>query len=113
MGRVNACPFGPEIGHIDVDQPIGPADPMQFLHHPDKVVEVLNHIVRQDFPEDVVGKGVWKNIQVMDNVGITPRIDIHPNGARTLPVAASEVQHLPLIGCTIAFILVCHVFYYL
>ena len=68
--------------------------PIKFRHHGRDVREMLDHLIADDQIELIVRKRVRELIEVMNDVSIRLRIDVDPDRARRLMLAATEIEDL-------------------
>ena len=68
---------------------------MKFLKDPGRVLNVLDHILREDLVKAIVLDWVWKDVQVVDDVGLRIRRNIEANGPCYLRGAASDIENRP------------------
>ena len=69
MGDVGKGICTGEMRHRNLHPGTVPADPMNFLHRGDDIVQVLDDIVGQNFVEGTIGKRPRTTIQIMRDVG--------------------------------------------
>jgi len=80
------------VRDLDRDRRTGTCDPVDLLHDPDRVREVLDHVDRHDLVDGIVAEGPWKTTEVADQIdtGEADPVDVHVT--RTDIAPASEVQ---------------------
>jgi hypothetical protein len=89
VSRIDKSPNTPEERYNDLQGSPVPGNPVQFLHNFDDIIEMLDGVIYIYIIEFVVIKGVRKDIQVMNDIGICLLRDIHTDSARSLAFAAT------------------------
>jgi hypothetical protein len=70
------------------------SDPVKFADNLHGIADVFDNVAADDLVELAVGKGIGKIVQIMNDVGICPRINVHSDCARDLVGSATDVQDL-------------------
>jgi len=68
-------------------------NPMNLFHHLENIVEVFDDVVAEDLVEMIIGKWIWKTVEVVNHIGVRTRIDIDADRAGTFAKAAAEVEN--------------------
>ncbi len=91
VGWVDKGPACTKIRHDDLKYSARPCNPMEFLHHPRQVLQMLNGVVSEDLVERGIIEGIREPVEVMDDIGLGARVDVDPDHSGLFLVAAPKV----------------------
>src|SRR5687767_7971025 len=80
-------------GHDPYSTP-GFGDPVQLRNEGHHVRYVLYHVAADDFVKLVVGERIGYDAEVVDDIGISPRIVIDPDGSGIFVASTADVEDL-------------------
>ena len=80
VGWVERRPARPEIGNIDPHDASALPDAMDLFHRRDNVLEMFEHVVEIDGFGARRLERVWKDVEIVDDVGTRRRIDVDTYG---------------------------------
>ena len=78
-------------GTLMKDLSPGSTDPVNLFHGTNYIGYMFQDVDAVELVEGIVGKGVGKNVQIMDDVGLGFRILIQTNSPADLPVSTTDV----------------------
>ena len=68
-----------------------PENTMKFLHHPEGLVKVLDHVLHHDVIEALAIKRIWEFVEVVDDVSVGILGNIDPDRTRCLGRSAADL----------------------
>ena len=66
---------------------------MELLHRANDVTQMFDHVNGRDAAEAIVGKGIWKFLQIGQNVGMARRIAVDADRSGLLADPAAHIEH--------------------
>jgi hypothetical protein len=73
-------------------------NPVKFFHHIEEVVEMLDNIVADNLVEVIVGKGVRKPVEIVNDVGLRARIHIDADRTWMFAKATAKVENVECLN---------------
>jgi hypothetical protein len=64
---------------------------MEFIHHPERIVEMLQEMIGLNHVERVRPERIWKNVQIMNDIWIDSRIGVQIHEATFFESATTNV----------------------
>ncbi len=80
------------VRRFDADAAAGLHQPVEFLHGPDDIAQMLDYVDRTQAVEGAVGERIGEPVEIADDVGRAGRVDVDTNGALVLANAAADIQ---------------------
>ena len=67
-------------------------DPVNFLHEPARVIEMLDNVFGENFIKGVIRDRVWIDVQIMRDIGVAFGVNVYANGSRHFVDTAANVE---------------------
>jgi hypothetical protein len=65
---------------------------MEFVHHFKRIIKMFENVIRLDHVECFRREGIWKHIQVVDDIRLRTRIGVKIQIAGLLERAATDIE---------------------